>query len=233
MRKSKQAKYHKNDKRLRNTITLEAAKLMYHGEAAQFHTAKWRAARSIFCHGPGRQQARTIRPQDLPSNGEIAEAVYQIAKFYEGDTFYYRLFNMRIAALGLMESLHPFSPRLIGSVSTGKITRHSDIDIHVFSDSLESLSTHLKQQNWQFEEKQVCIMVNSKVKTFTHIYITHEFPVELSVYPQCDLRIRSRSSTDGKAIERLSYNKLLTLIETEHAEEWAEYLRSNSNKPID
>ena len=38
---------------------------------------------------------------------------------------------------------------------------------------------------------------------YTHIYLQADFPVELSVYPRAELRVVSRSSTDGKPIKRL------------------------------
>ena len=38
---------------------------------------------------------------------------------------------------------------------------------------------------------------------YTHIYLQADSPVELSVYPRAELRVVSRSSTDGKPIKRL------------------------------
>jgi len=222
MRKNRTKKSNKGDYRLRETITHEAARIMYQEDVAQYHTAKWRAAKSILSRGG--KNIKTIRTRDLPSNGEISSAIYQMATFYEGDTINYRLFTMRLAALDIMEELQVFSPRLIGSVSTGRIKKNSDIDVHIFTDSLESLKTHLDDKQWPFECKQVCIMHNGKPREFTHIYLEHEFSVELSVYPENEIRVRTRSSTDGKPIIRLSYDRLLALIEREHGEAWEQYL---------
>jgi len=223
MRKNKHDKQTKGDNRLREMITREAARLMYEGDVSQYYSAKWLAAKAILNRG-GRK-TRSIRTRDLPSNGEISNAVYEMVKLYEGDSIDYRLFSMRVAALELMQQLYGFSPRLIGSVSTGKIKRNSDIDLHVFTDSIETLHMHLQQIGLHFETKQVCIMVSGRVKAFTHFYLDHEFPVELSVYPENDIRIRGRSSTDGKPIIRLSYTRLLALIESEHGEAWAQYIQ--------
>ena len=45
-----------------------------------------------------------------------------------------------LEALGrCLRALSEFSPRLIGSVSTGHIRRGSDIDLHVFTDDLDPL----------------------------------------------------------------------------------------------
>jgi len=209
-------------------ITKEAAKLMYEGHSNQYHTAKWRAAKSVLSRGEKR--VKTIRTHDLPSNGEISEAVYALAKFNEGDSSSIRLFAMRISALDIMEKLDEFSPRLIGSVSTGRIKKSSDIDIHIFTDSLEILEQKLHVLNWHFERKQTHILYNGKPREFTHFYIEQEFPVELSVYPSNEIRVQGRSSTDGKPILRVSYAKLLTLIQEQHAEQWQAYIEGEGKE---
>ena len=90
--------------------------------------------------------------------------------------------------------------------------------------SIEKLELHLLSLGWDYERKQVTIKYNGKFREFTHIYLEHDFPVELSVYPTQDIRVQSRSSTDGKPIVRLSYEKLLSLIEEQHADAWDQYL---------
>ena len=222
MRKNRHLKTCKGDFRLREMITKEAAKLMYEGHSNQYHTAKWRAAKSVLSRGDKR--VKNIRTHDLPSNGEISEAVYALAKFNEGDSISVRLFAMRIAALDIMEKLDEFSPRLIGSVSTGCIKKSSDIDIHIFTDSIEMLEHKLQELNWHFEREQTHILYNGKPREFTHIYIEQEFPVELSVYPSNEIRVQGRSSTDGKPIVRFSYTKLLALIQGEHNEQWQAHI---------
>ena len=45
-----------------------------------------------------------------------------------------------------MRVLRRFRPRLIGSTLTGHIRRGSDIDLHVFSDSVEAVSSALEAE---------------------------------------------------------------------------------------
>lgn len=203
---------------------------MYEENVKQYHTAKWRAAKNILSQGGGK--AATVRTRDLPSNGEISERAYQLASMYEGRTLTDRLFEMRLLALEVMATLAEYSPRLIGSVSTGRIKKGSDIDLHVFTDTVEKLESKLNQIDWQYEKETVDIRYKNGFRQFTHIYLNTEYPVELSVYPENDIRVQGRSSTDGKSIIRMSYNRLLDLIQTEHAEEWESFIStSEGNKP--
>jgi predicted nucleotidyltransferase len=114
-----------------------------------------------------------------------------------------RLLAMRATAIAIMEDLAPFQPRLIGSVSTGRIRKDSDIDLHVFTDNIEELEQHLYDLQWLYQKNQVLMKQNNQFIEYTHIYIDADFPVELSVYPLQSLRVRGRSSTDGKPIIRL------------------------------
>lgn len=218
----KNSKQERGNAQFRQLLVREAARLMYEENIKQYHTAKWRAAKNLLSRG-GIKMCK-VRTRDLPSNGEISLAVYQMAQMHEGGTLTRRLFSMRITALDIMENLASFSPRLIGSVSTGRIKKTSDIDFHIFTDSLEVLENRLEQLSWDFEKETVTIRSGGKFREFTHLYVDHEFPMELSVYPANEIRARGRSSTDGKPIDRLSYERLLGLIEEQHADAWYEYL---------
>lgn len=195
-----------NKKHLKTLLVRECAKLMYHEGVTQYYTAKRIAAKRICKNGN----------QYFPSNADISEAVYQLSlqdhEFDQGDI----LFRMRMKALEMMQILKEFSPRLIGSVSTGKIKRCSDIDLHVFCDDIEILVIFLNEENISFEQQEVMIMKGNKPKLFQHVYILNEFNIELSVYDNNELRVVSRSSTDGKPIVRLSQTKLEALINQDH-----------------
>ncbi len=162
----------------------------------------------------------------MPSNGEISEELARLARFVEGGSNVRRLFTMRVIALGLMSDLELFHPRLIGSVSTGRVRKDSDIDLHIFCDSLEPLNEQLARLGWDYETRVVSIRKGSIFQDYTHIYLHDIFPVELCVYPMMERRIRGRSSTDGKPIVRLKSSALQKLIEDDLHEAWARYLRT-------
>lgn len=206
----------------RKSLAQEAARLMYEEDVKEYFTAKQIAARRLL--GQGNAKALRHRPHDLPSNGEIREALLQLASFHEGEQRSVRLFAMRVIALETMQALKDFSPGLIGSVSTGHVRRGSDIDIHVFTDSLESLEACLEQQGWSYETDEVLIRKNNTFCTYQHVHLERVFPIELSVHEPHEKRVVQRSSTDGKPIRRLSTTSLQALLRSEHPIEWEEYV---------
>ena len=195
-----------NKKHIKTLMIQECANLMYHEGVKQYFDAKKIAAKRI-CKN---------KNQYFPSNGEILNTVYQLSLQDQDFDRESVLFRMRLKALEMMQLLECFSPRLIGSVSTGKIKRTSDIDLHVFCDDVELLTTFLIDDKIPFEQSEVLIMKNHKPYLYQHIYVMNEFNIELSVYPVNELRVTSRSSTDGKPIVRMSKVKLEKIIEQEH-----------------
>jgi hypothetical protein len=208
--------------RLRLKIAREAARLMYEEGIGQYFDAKHMAAKRIL----GRSQSKKLRyrPHDLPSNGEIKEALLELVQFAEGKNRVRRLFAMRMVALESMIDLMEFEPRLIGSVANGGIRRGSDIDLHLFVEDIEQLEEHLLCLGWDFGTEEVTILKNGEYRDYIHIYVDRGFPVEMSVYPPRELRITTRASTHGKPIDRVGYARLKALIQREHPDEWERYL---------
>ncbi len=206
---------------LRAAIAQLAAQIMYGEDVKQYFTAKRLAAKRLL----GQVDARSLRyrPHDLPSNGEIKEALRDLVIEIEGDGRTRRLFSMRIVALEAMEALEPFSPRLIGSVATGHVRSGSDVDLHVFARHPADVESHVRALGWAFETQHVSIMKHGKAMSFTHLQVADVFPLELTVYAPNELRHRPRSSTDGKPIVRIRAATLRKLCEQEHEELWSRY----------
>src|ERR1043166_9628049 len=130
-----------SDGKLRQAIALEAARLMYERIESEYFTAKHKAAKRL-CAKRG---ARGVKPEDLPSNAEVREQIQLFARIHEGDRRTEHLRDMRLEALRLMRLLRAYRPRLIGTVMTGHVRKGSDIDIHVFSDSVGLITDLLAQ----------------------------------------------------------------------------------------
>jgi hypothetical protein len=216
---------------LRAAIAQLAAQIMYGEEIKQYFTAKRLAAKRLL----GQVNAKTIRyrPHDLPSNGEIKQALLELVTEIEGDGRTRRLFAMRIVALEAMEALASFSPRLIGSVATGHVRSGSDIDLHVFAWDSAEVESHVRRLGWAHETQRVNILKHGKVMEFTHVHVADVFPLELTVYAPNELSHRPRSSTDGKPIVRLRSATLRKLCEREHAELWTRYLADGSTPTLE
>jgi hypothetical protein len=195
--------------KLRQAIALEAARLMYERSESEYYTAKRKAAKQL-C----RQQ---VKPADLPSNAEIRDQIQVFARIHEGDKRSQDLREMRLQALRLMHVLRAYRPRLIGSVMTGHVRKGSDIDIHIFADSLGLVTDLLEQEGFQFDVERKEIVKFAEARVFTHVHIFDRFNFELTVYGEDKAHYVFRSSITGKAIERASIRELEEILLREYS----------------
>lgn len=196
-----------NDK-LRRQIAFEAARLMYQRQETEYYRAKMKAGKRL-CGG-------WVKPQDLPSNAEIRDQVQAFARLYEGDRRTERLLEMRVEALRLMRILAAFRPRLIGSVMTGHVRQGSDIDVHVFSDSIDAVSAALEAEGMAFDLQRKRVRKHGEERIFTHFHVRDRFNFELTVYPAKMAHFVFKSSITGKAIERASVRELEQFLRSEY-----------------
>ncbi len=194
--------------RLRKQIAWEAARRLYDRRESEYYRAKMKAARQI-CKG-------WVKPADLPSNAEIRDQVQRLAYSLEGDSRIEDLREMRLEALRIMQILHRFRPRLIGSVLTGFTRRGSDIDIHVFSDSTEAVLLALEDEGEVFDVERKKVRKHGEERIFTHVHLQGRFPIELTIYPSSKAHVVFRSSVTGKAMERASQAELEELLRREY-----------------
>ena len=194
--------------KLRRQIAWDAACLMYHRQESEYFRAKQKAARRI-CRG-------WVKPADLPSNTEIRDEIQALARLYEGDRRTEKMRDMRVEALRMMRLLRRFRPRLIGSVLTGHVRQGSDIDLHVFSDSIEAVTHVLDEEGVLYDVERKRVRKHGEERTFTHIHLHDQFPFELTVYPANKAHYVCKSSITGKAIERASIAQLEMLLAAEY-----------------
>jgi hypothetical protein len=207
---------------LRAHLATLAAAIMYEEGVKQYFTAKRLAAKRAL--GSGSTKRARARPRDLPSNGEIRAALLELAELLEGDTRTRRLFAMRIVALEAMLALEAFSPRLIGSVATGHVRAGSDVDLHVFAEHPLEVVAAVTRLGWTHDVQHVSLVKHGVPREYVHVHVEDVFPLELTVYAPRELRIRPRSSTDGRPIERVGVAALRALCARDHATSWARYL---------
>lgn len=196
------------DARIRRQIALLAARLMYERQESEYFTAKRKAARTLgleYRHHPG----------DLPSNRELRDQIQCLAQFYEGDARTQDIRAMRLEALRMMRLLSAFRPKLIGSVLTGHVRQGSDIDLHVFSNHLSSVTTVLEEQNLRFDVQKKRVLKLNEERIFTHIHIHDRFSFELTLYAESQASYVFKSSITGGPIERASIAELEQLLQRE------------------
>ncbi|MBL7040717.1 MAG: HD domain-containing protein [Pirellulaceae bacterium] len=194
--------------RVRRQIAWEAARLMYNRQESEYYRAKMKAARRV-CKG-------WVKPADLPSNAEIRDEIQVFARLYEGDGRTENLREMRLEALRLMRVLRRYRPRLIGSVLTGHVRRGSDIDLHVFSDSIDAVTLALDDEGVVYDVERKRVRKHGEERVFTHVHVKDRFPFELTVYASNLAHFVFKSSVTGKAIERASIAELEQFLAREY-----------------
>jgi hypothetical protein len=187
------------ESKLRRQIAYHAARMMYSQQELEYFRAKQKAARRL--------SRGYVKPADLPSNAEIREQVLSLARLHEGDQQQRHLRDMRFTALRMMRRLSMFKPRLIGSVLTGHVHHASDIDLHVFSDSVEAVALELDDLMLPYNIERKRVRKDGQERVFTHIHAQEAFPIEITVYGSQWTNYTFKSSITGKAIERLNLNQ--------------------------
>ncbi len=180
---------------------------MYEEDVKEYRDAKRKA-----CKPFGSEKSLSLGSH-LPSNAEIHQELHSLIRLHEGEVLPERLLRMRLIALKYMELFSQFSPYLVGSVLSGSVTDHSDIDLHLFADDPEEVERYLAGQNIPFETDTVCVRKGSEFIDYTHIYLEEDgVPIECSIYPWEDRRRATKSSITGRAMERASEKKVREMI---------------------
>src|SRR5262249_50726694 len=159
---------------------------------SEYFTAKRKAAKRL-CRGG-------VKPEDLPSNAEIRDQIHLFARIHEGEKRTQHLRDMRLEALRLMRPLRAFRPRLIGSLMTRHGRNASDIDLHVFTDTVGLVTDLLEREGYQFDVERKQVVKHNEARVFTHIHVHDRFNFELTVYSEDKAHYVFRSSITGKAI---------------------------------
>lgn len=194
--------------KLRRQIAWQAAQLLYDRQESEYYQAKIKAARRIF--------QGWVKPADLPSNAEIRDQVQLLTRLYERDSRDEKLLAMRLAALEMMQRLEAFRPKLIGSVLTGHVRQGSDIDLHVFSHTLEAITHRLDAENFHYVVERKQVRKHGEVQSYVHVHLFHQFPFELTLYPLDKVSYGFKSSITGKTIERATLPELRIFLSREY-----------------
>ena len=183
---------------------------MYERQESEYFRAKLKAAKRI-CRG-------WVKPQDLPSNSEVRDQIQCLARLHEGNSRTENLREMRVEALRIMRVLRAFRPHLIGSTLTGHVRHGSDIDLHVFCDSIESVAGAMEAEGVVFDVERKRVRKHGEERVYTHIHVNDRFPLELTIYAASLVNYAFTSSITGKPIERASIAELEQLLVREYPE---------------
>ncbi|MCU0949932.1 MAG: hypothetical protein MUC68_02440 [Burkholderiaceae bacterium] len=127
---------------LHTEIAAAAARLIAE-EGLDYAAAKRKAADEVM------GDAGTRRT--LPDNSVVEHELRRYLQTFDGDAHARRLAALRAQALSLMSWLSAFNPHLVGAVLNGTATEHSDIHLHLFTDSAKDVELFLLNEGIDFE----------------------------------------------------------------------------------
>lgn len=126
---------------LRTELAAAAARLIAE-EGLDYARAKRKAALDLY--GPGTRCS-------LPDNESVERELRRYLTTFEADALHDRLAALRSLALALMARLEHFEPHLVGAVLNGTATAHSDIHLHLFTDSAKEVELFLLDAGIAFD----------------------------------------------------------------------------------
>lgn len=187
-------------RQMRELIAQSAARLIAEDGIQDYAFAKRKAARQI-----GMPDSHS-----LPSNSEVETALRAYQELYQKDEQSARLACLRQEALSAMRLLERFNPHLTGSVLNGTATRHSDINLQLFTDNAKDVELFLINRGVPYETGEKRLRLHDEifpVPTFTLQGETAE--IRLAVFSVDELR---RNVAAGKVFERAKIRQVEALL---------------------
>jgi hypothetical protein len=189
---------------LRRALAQEAARIMAEHGIRDFLVAKRKAA----------DRFGVTDGAVLPKNTEIEAALSEYQRLFRGDEHAATLYAQRQAALQAMQCLAPFAPRLVGAVLSGTATEHSDVQLHLFADSPESVAISLMDQGIRHEITARRVKMSSE-RVLEYPGVRFEIgdqPIEVTVFPTDGIRQAPVSPVDGRPMRRADLAELEALL---------------------
>jgi len=155
----------------------------------------------------------------LPKNIEIEAALRAHQRLFGRDTHDNSLKEQRRIALETMRRLAEFQPRLVGSVLTGTATDHSDINLHLFADSSETVVIRLLEMGVPHEFYERRVKMDAE-RSLNHPALRFESggrTVDATVFPIDGIRQSPYSPVDGRPMRRADAREVAALLEPTHA----------------
>ena len=189
---------------LRRALAQEAARIMAEHGVRDFLVAKRKAA----------ERFGVTDSAVLPKNIEIEEALAAHQRLFGGASHEASLNAQRRAALNAMRHLKDFEPRLVGPVLAGTATEHSDVQLHVFADTPESVAISLMDQGIRHEVTARRVRMNAD-RVLEYPGVRFELDgeaIEATVFPADGIRQAPVSPVDGRPMRRADAEELEALL---------------------
>jgi hypothetical protein len=190
---------------LRRALAQEAARVMAEHGIRDFLVAKRKAA----------ERFGVVDSAVLPKNTEIEDALAEYQRLFGGASHEASLDAQRRAALNAMRRLEAFEPRLVGPVLAGTATAHTDVQLHLFADSPESVALSLMDQGIRHEVTARRVKMNAdRVLEYPGVrFELDDQAIDATVFPADGIRQAPVSPVDGRPMRRAGVGELEALLD--------------------
>lgn len=189
---------------LRQAVAEEAARIMREQGVDDFLQAKRKAA----------ERLAVTDASILPRNTEIEAALVAHQRLFASDRHEAALAALRRSALEAMRLMADFQPRLVGPVLSGTASPHSEINLHLFSDTAEAVSLRLAERGVPHEVLERRLRYERE-RTVTYPalrFVAGQQTVDAVVFPLDGIRQSPSSPVDGRPMRRASPAEVEALL---------------------
>jgi hypothetical protein len=167
-------------------------------DGMDYASAKRRAAAELV----GERAARRA----LPDNAAVERELRRHLRLFGGDEYLQRLAALRAIALRWMQDLAPFRPHLVGAVLNGTATEHSDIHLHLYTESAKDVEMQLLDRGLTYEAAPAAGRSEGVPEALEELSLViaprdarvpHRIGLVLTVYPTDAIRVAARRSASG------------------------------------
>ena len=189
---------------MRQAVAEEAARIMREQGVDDFLLAKRKAA----------ERLGVMDASILPRNREIEAAMVAHQRLFDADRHESELAALRRAALEAMRLMSDFEPRLVGPVLAGTASGHSEINLHVFSESAEAVSIRLEERGVPHEvlERRLRYERDRTVSYPAVRFVAGRQAVDAVVFPLDGIRQSPASPVDGRPMRRAGVAEVEALL---------------------
>ncbi len=189
---------------LRRALAQESARIMAEHGIEDYALAKKKAAVRLGVSELGA----------LPTNAEIDVALAQYQRLFAPSDRQDTLSAQRRCAVEAMRLLETFKPRLVGPVLSGTAITHQTITLHVFADTVESISIALLDRKIPYRLAEQRVKVSADRQQHCPVFCLQylEFEIEAVVFPEHGIRQAPLSAIDGRPMRRGTLTEVQMLL---------------------
>lgn len=192
------------NRQMRERIAQLAARLMAVDGIDDFALAKRKAAR----------QAGAPDTRNLPNNEEVEQALRAYQQLYQADEQQARLRHLRQNAREMMQLLAQFDPYLSGSVLSGSAGKYSDVNIHLFTDSVKDVEMFLLNRQIPYRSRERRVYIGGEPRSVPNFSVsTEDANFDITVFAPHDLRNQLRTTAEGKPFDRARIDWLNSVLD--------------------